>query len=847
VPVTLTEPTATAAAAAVRGGVAADTESNPFGYIHYMDSSCSPDPDSAEQQHNLLIEDDDLITLVLPGSDGEVDIGREDVNNGGDERDELQLVEYESEEMLFLLPKSLLRSPSLRSSGGWSSSTCVGQSAAMSANQDDYTVSSLCLSQEEDSVHDGQVLWPPAVVGGEQNHPTAGGSLNQLGCQSDYLSRYDQQWGSANARLQQPPVGSSFDRWVEEEKAMGPAGGWQSPCRGRVPRVASTSASEFHRATARPRVPSQLLQHSVSVPVLPQHHHRSGRGDSRGERKLSKFSERRKVVLSSSESESEADSPPSWLSCFSSPRSKRKMSSKAGGPGFGSSEPSLRRPDQLAARVSGPIRFIDETPSGSSADLIYGSPILVDYENFNRREFFSDRSSQQKARGPRRKSRSLSRPRVSQQGMRAGGKGSVEKSFDYLAIDAARLRLAEDSLNGVPARPNQISVVSQRLTSQTPVNQLHHGPSLPAGGYQITTRAVVEENSCLQPLSPPPGHGSSFGYYQESNGSVVPYARRCTCESRRSSDSGLADVSAHADACPLSPLLGKGSLQSVTSLPNSSAGGYYPSSPHLSRRQSSAAGGGGGRPLGSVATGGSPRVASDSRHITSDFIMNNSRERFSDLSSVRQDVLHISNNQRPSSVSLNGPIVSADSLTQHPLYRCSCGQEIRWGAASAPFQPDLVSKAMPPTGENRLPSVPKAALQYSASLDDLAVRDEGSGGGLGPRSAVSFDQALSCSDIPASVRVRPPPFQQASPKPAYFSPPMVRHSTQQTLVRSDQRFSAEEEEASTTAARSSWQRTKETYKSGLYAHWWLNASLQPIWEETFEPSGLTAFQPETSL
>ena len=29
-----------------------------------------------------------------------------------------------------------------------------------------------------------------------------------------------------------------------------------------------------------------------------------------------------------------------------------------------------------------------------------------------------------------------------------------------------------------------------------------------------------------------------------------------------------------------------------------------------------------------------------------------------------------------------------------------------------------------------------------------------------------------------------------------------------------------------------WSKTKEIYKTGLYAHWWLNASLQPITEES---------------
>ena len=42
---------------------------------------------------------------------------------------------------------------------------------------------------------------------------------------------------------------------------------------------------------------------------------------------------------------------------------------------------------------------------------------------------------------------------------------------------------------------------------------------------------------------------------------------RCTCDSRRSSDSGLADMVTHADHCPLYPLSTKGSSQSMASLP----------------------------------------------------------------------------------------------------------------------------------------------------------------------------------------------------------------------------------------------------------------------------------------
>ena len=42
------------------------------------------------------------------------------------------------------------------------------------------------------------------------------------------------------------------------------------------------------------------------------------------------------------------------------------------------------------------------------------------------------------------------------------------------------------------------------------------------------------------------------------------------------------------------------------------------------------------------------------------------------------------------------------------------------------------------------------------------------------------------------------------------------------------------EEPDRSAPAHNWARTKEIYKTGLYAHWWLNASLTPISEEISE-------------
>jgi hypothetical protein len=120
--------------------------------------------------------------------------------------------------------------------------------------------------------------------------------------------------------------------------------------------------------------------------------------------------------------------------------------------------------------------------------------------------------------------------------------------------------------------------------------------------------------------------------------------------------------------------------------------------------------------------------------------------------------------------------------------------------------------------------------KYSISMDDLA----GSGQGH-HTTAVSLDQALSCSDIPTSTSFNLPP-------------PIARHSTQPSLLQQQDNSLPEASTTPVSLAKASWQRTKETYKSGLYAHWWLNASLQPIWEE---PGAALldhpAFDTETSL
>ena len=792
-------------------------ESNPFGYIHYMDESSSRG--TPNQPTNLLIEDDDLITLVLPSDEG----GEEERGGGNMEDEEGELVEYESEEMLFLLPKSLLRSPSLRSSVAWSASSHQGPA------QDCYSVSSLYLSQEE--LADGSQT---SVADRSPRQPLSSAPNHWetlVGPKADGISPQPSQqpkWGGCSKRLLQPPEDLSWERWHQKDMECG---GWQSPTRVPVGvhRVASVAGRPL---PGRPRPDqSQPLQHAVSVPALSLH----GRlaESYSGGRHLTKSPCRAKVVLSC-ESDSDPESPPSWISCFASPRAKRKVYNKD------TVEPvprakyldHRRGTRKAAAAAPEPIRYIDETPSGSSADLVYGSPVLVDYENFNRRNFVAEKSCQT-VRGARRKSRSLSRPRRSEGGQRGT---SGPRSYDDLSDQTERLNLKDNS---------RISFIAGRLPSAE-----HNTPQplqylQDAGSYRVTTKAQVEDNGIQPPFSPSPP--TSYAFYRDATNYMVPYTRRCTCESRRSSDSGLADVSGHADICPLSPLLGivgKGSLQSVTSLPNSSG---YPGSPRLSRRQSSSFG---GRRMGSAAATGSSilTVASPSEPI---YLSSSSHNYYTatplyasrDLGETSGFPQHSANfipcGEQRSTQNLpsTGPTISASLQAPSPLYRCSCGQEIRWGTIA------------PADSKGRV-SAPTAAQQYSVSLDDLAVYGK-DGAGRDGLLAADLDQALSCIDIPTTTATGFPVHKTNLNLPPYFSPPLVRRSTQQTL--SDPRPAEEEESSlSTTAARSSWPRTKETYKTGLYAHRWLNASLQPIWDDTIEAAGLyghaaSSLDTETSL
>jgi hypothetical protein len=424
----------------------------------------------------------------------------------------------------------------------------------------------------------------------------------------------------------------------------------------------------------------------------------------------------------------------------------------------------------------------------------------------------------------------------SRQRLDADSSEHIVSSYDDLALRTERLNLSENT---------NARYAAGRINSQ------QYCPSVQNGGCLVTTRALVEDRH-YGPIHQEPISPNGYSLYRYPNNYMVPSARHCTCESRRSSDSGLADVSGHVDPCPLSPLLNKGSLLSVSSRPNSLG---YIGSPRLSRRQSSSIG---GRRLGFTPTVSGPMIFASPEstpfystvsrnHYPSQKSFGSEREDFSFPNSPSTPCDELQRHSKNENLSIQGQELSERLQAPAPLYRCSCGQEIPWGAMPSTdyARLDKVPQQKPDTNQ----AISSSLVKYSASMDDLAMCKQDADRFL----TASLDQALSCSDLPATSGEAGHVIasETSQHKTGYFSsPPLVRHTTQQTLFQSQMEsseLSRESLSSSAAAARSSWQRTKETYKTGLYAHWWLNASLQPIWEETLDPSPHPALDTETSL
>ena len=679
--------------------------------------------------NGVLIEEDDLITLVLSGSEP------------GNEEEEYvpypdeEYVPYNEDEMMYLLPKALLQTPSLQSSRYASVMGTSGES--------EYTPS-----------------------------PNPRWSENQAGNSFYPATTKNAPWGK---RL---PVQDEL--WYGKDDHL-----------RRLENKFNTREStrpdyRTHRAASdgyyQSAPPPSAIHHCRSVPEFTK-------------RPADKSTAR----LNDSDSDRDTESPPNWISCFTSPRSKRKNRSK----GKRESNP----------KTESPIRYIDDSTPDCSVDNLYSSPILSSYEALSKHEGFQRPSSRSArpttVKGVKRKSRSLSRNRRS-------------CDIELAVIPVREMESLDLQTTTVGTGPANVSAV---------VADVHPVPS--------------QTPCCTRAPQPP--------------------ASRCICDSRRSSDSGLADVSAHVNVCPLSPL-GKGSLQSMGSLPQ------FPSTPHLSQYHSS-------QGLSSHQTSrlsqypSSPGLAQYSRHqrvskySSSPGIANGQYP--SMVSSVSQYPFAPGLSQYP--VTAGSPQYSAHperlSQPQHPssprlsrissrstgqssslagsrtklvqlptdvnqnmyvdphrnmIYQrneseehiysnpgsvassCSCRQEFHYTPAynsaqsnASPRSPSLQRKKLPGLAAGRqIPS------EHSVSLDDLG------------RSVnlyrLQAEQAFSCTDIPSRVSDQGEHDNTQQPLTFY---------TEHTMYNPEQ---------------SSWSNIKQNYKSGLYAHWWMNASLQPIREEFTE-------------
>ena len=163
-------------------------------------------------------------------------------------------------------------------------------------------------------------------------------------------------------------------------------------------------------------------------------------------------------------------------------------------------------------------------------------------------------------------------------------------------------------------------------------------------------------------------------------------------------------------------------------------------------------------------------------------------------------------------VGSSGSINQFSSPSSHPVL-CSCSQDQGYNPFYTPqtSSSSLNNKRISgsPRIQTKLQFSRPMPSQHSVSLDDL--------GRSLPLYSQS-DQALSCVDLPAETS------WSAEPQPEILDPPLQFY-TEHTML--------------STTEPTSWSRTKVNYKSGVYAHWWMNTSLKPIREEGFESGNLT--------
>ena len=340
------------------------------------------------------------------------------------------------------------------------------------------------------------------------------------------------------------------------------------------------------------------------------------------------------------------ESPPEWISCFPSSKSK------------GKSDDYYSKAPRKKSHEDSPIKFIDKTPSANSLNLPYCPPVKVDFENFSKLENLTNTNNN-----------SLTEVTTVNKNRNSERKRSTSQS---------KTRTSELAVIPVDDPSELYSAPCTPLSMSTPAS--------PAPERRQVSQVVAQIGVC--------------GVERSVASRLVT---RCGCDSRRSSDSGLADMTVHADKCPL----GQSQQSVVTTAPVSRP--QHPLSPVLPRR-------------GLVSATSASCLTPANTFVSVDSNLNVEPQR----DPSRND---ISVHHQPSKS------VSLDNV--HMTKVCGDGE-------NAPIE------------ENN-------NLINNNSRSANNVRESGA--------------------------------------------------------------------AITDPGISKWSKTKEIYKTGLYAHWWLNASLQPITEE----------------
>ena len=392
-------------------------DSNPFGYIHYIPSSS----DDSENNGNLVMESEDLITLVLPTQ------GVEDsLAVAGDE----EVVSYHEEDMAALLPRSLLHSESTE---------CP---STRSVSRNDTILSQLGFSNETD----------------ESSTPSQGPQhLGPWGKKLPSNDQFDSSQPSADPRFR-----------------VASAGGY------------------FEQRPRRPPAEAKMIQ-SLSAPVLNKSSEARIRQTKQQPSKLTAFKKE--------------ESPPNWISCFPSPKHHRK-----------SEDVYYCKPSRCApAGAEPPMKYIDKTPSANSLNLPYCPPVKLDYEHFSKLDMLTQTNKVQTVQHN-------NTPRI------PPPPASPSQRPRSKSRSASRARARTSSLAVIPVR--DADQLRPRLPDTAPVSPRplrRHRSHLVAhiGGYPVPNPAPA-----VPEVAPEPAAAAGESGQVSASG----------CDSRRSSDSGLADM-----------------------------------------------------------------------------------------------------------------------------------------------------------------------------------------------------------------------------------------------------------------------------------------------------------------